>query len=72
METYTLVSVPCASEVSYLYTYSVNLNMVNPEGPGTSGNQQVISVTKLQTTIIEMIKEVLAKLNRKQRQLYMQ
>ena len=62
MEAYTFVSVPCASEVSYLCTYSVNLNIVNPEGPGTSDNQQVISVTKLQTTIIEMIKKVLVKL----------
>ena len=62
MKTCMFISVPCASEVNYLYTYSVNLNMVNPEGPTISGNQQVIPVTKLQTTITKMVKEVLGKL----------
>ena len=36
--------------------------MPDPNGPSTSGTQQVVPVTELQATITEVVKEVLIEL----------
>ena len=67
METCTFICAPCArkselksdSEGCFL-TYT--LNMSDPNGPSTSGTQQVVSVTELLATITEVVKEVLVQL----------